>query len=436
MIGKKTKKTWYNANKYILHANMLLSKHPKIHLPGLWPTYFKKAKDTWIWDLDNNKFLDLYSMGIGTNILGYKNHKIDNAVIQNIKYSNMTTLNCPEEVLLSKKIISMHPWAHMAKLCRTGAEASSIALRIARSYSKNDKVAFCGYHGWHDWYLSANLTKKDVLKKDHLKGLSTIGVPKKLKGDIFNFKYNEIDSLKKIIKEQKIGTVIMEVERNIKPQNNFLKKVRNLTKRNNIVLIFDECTSGFRETFGGLHKKYKINPDIAIFGKALGNGYAINAVIGKKKIMSKADQSFMSSTFWSERIGPTAALATLKEMERLKSWKYISYLGEKIKKKWLYYGKKHNLDFEVSGLSSICSFKFKKNHQLLKTFITQEFLKKKILASDTIYVSTKHNDKNLSIYFKNLDKIFEKIKKFKQKNKLNLKILDKKISETKFSRLN
>ncbi len=436
MIGKKSQKYWKDARKYILHGNMLLSKHPKIHLPGSWPTYFKKAQDCWIWDLDNNKYLDLYSMGIGTNILGYQNKRVDAVVKKIVNSSNMSTLNCPEEVLLAKKLVSMHRWSNMVKFCRTGAEASAIALRISKSFTCKDKIAFCGYHGWHDWYLSANLTKKNTLGKDHLKNLSTIGVTKKLKGQVFNFKYNDYEALKKLIRKEKIGTVIMEVERNIKPKNNFLKKIRSITKKNKVILIFDECTSAFRETYGGLHKKYRVNPDIAIFGKALGNGYAINAVIGSKKVMMRAKNSFMSSTFWSERIGPSAAIATLNEMRRLRSWEYISKLGKYIKDNWHEIAKKNKLEINISGLSSICSFTFKKNNQLLKTFITQEFLKKNILASNTIYVSTKHNKKNLKKYFVILDKIFKKIKKLEEKNKINKTIVKNNVSVAKFEMLN
>ena len=123
----------------------------------------------------------------------------------------------------------------------------------------------------------------------------------------------------------------MEVQ-DYKPKNKFLEKIRDLSNRKSIVLIFDECTSGFRQTFGGLHLKYNIKPDICIFGKALGNGYAINAIIGKRSIMEASKKSFISSTFWTERIGPAAALQTLESMEKLKSWEIISDIGKEISK--------------------------------------------------------------------------------------------------------
>ena len=126
----------------------------------------------------------------------------------------------------------------------------------------------------------------------------------------------------------------MEVMRNVKPKNNFLQKVRNIADKNNIVLIFDECTSGLRNNFGGLHLKYNVKPDLALFGKALGNGYAITAVIGKRSVMESAQKCFISSTFWTERIGPTAALATLKTMKEKKYWDIINKNGNYIIKNW------------------------------------------------------------------------------------------------------
>ena len=201
----------------------------------------------------------------------------------------------------------------------------------------------------------------------------------------------------------------MEVSRNLEPNKNFFKKIQNLAKKNKIILIFDECTSGFRETYGGLHLKYNVIPDICVFGKSLGNGYPITAIIGKDKIMEEGSDSFISSTFWSDRSGPVAALETLKVMKKLNSWKYISKLGKKVKKQWLRLAKKNNLELRVYGLDSMPSFEIKSDNFLkYKTFITQEMLKKNILATNSIYISTKHNSNNLKKYFKNLDYIFKK----------------------------
>ena len=161
------------------------------------------------------------------------------------------------------------------------------------------------------------------------------GVPKSLKKTVYPFDYNKFEELKSLIyKNKNIGTIKMEVIRNMEPKKGFLKKVRKLCDERNLILIFDECTSGFRETFGGIHKKYGVNPDMAIFGKAIGNGYPMNAIIGKRNLMQAANLSFISSTFWTERLGPVAALKTLEVMKKEKSWKTIKYNGKYVKKRW------------------------------------------------------------------------------------------------------
>jgi len=177
-------------------------------------------------------------------------------------------------------------------------------------------------------------------------------------------------------------------------------------------LIFDECTSGFRETFGGLHLKYKVNPDIATFGKALGNGYAINAIIGSNSVMDYANSTFISSTFWTERIGSVAGLKTLEIMQKIRSWEIISNLGKKIKNKWESLSKNHNIKLNIQGLNALPRFDFVNNNNMYyKTFISQEFLKEKILASNSIYLCIDHTQKILDNYFNILDSIFYKIKK-------------------------
>ena len=180
----------------------------------------------------------------------------------------------------------------------------------------------------------------------------------------------------------------MEVSLNVPPKNKFLNEVKDIAKKNNIVLIFDECSSGFRETFGGINIKYKIEPDVIIFGKALGNGYPINAVVGKKSVMNNAENTFISSTFWTERIGSVVAIATLNEMKRIKSWEIISQKGDIITKEWKKISERYKLKIETNGLRPMPSFKFDyPEHNILKTFLTQEMLKSGFLAANTIYVS-------------------------------------------------
>ena len=418
MILSKGQKLWKRAQTIIPNGNMLLSKNPSrfFNLKN-WPVYFKKTKGCEVWDLDNKKFYDFSFMGIGTNILGYSNSIVDNAVRKTISNGNLSTLNCPEEVELAEKLIEMHPWAHMVHFARSGGEANAIAIRIARAATNKDKVIVCGYHGWHDWYLSANLSNKNNLDTHLSSDLNTKGVPKNLKNSIYTFDYNDFEKLSKIIANDKqIGIIKMEVQRDKKPKNNFLKKVRELANKNGIILIFDECTSGFRETYGGLHLKHNVIPDIAMFGKALGNGYAITAVVGKREYMRSTKDTFISSTFWTERVGPTAGIATLNVMQKLKSWEKISDTGRYIKKRISILATKSKIKIEFSGLDSLINFKFKsKYNDLFIKFLTFEMLKKGFLAKNSLYVSLAHSNDLIEEYLYNLNEIFNKLKKFDSK---------------------
>ncbi len=427
---------WEKSKKLMPGGNMFLSKRPERFLPGKWPTFYKKAKGCFVYDIKNNKYIDMI-MGIGTNILGYSHPKVNTSVINAIKNGSMSTLNSLEEQNLAKELIKMHRWSDLAKFARTGGEANAIAIRIARAYNKKFKIAICGYHGWHDWYLSTNLNNKNNLNKHLLPGLKTHGVPKILKNTVFTFTYNNFQELDKIIKKQNISAIMMEVSRNYYPNNNFLKKIRKLATKKKIVLIFDECTSGFRQTYGGLHKYFKVNPDIAVFGKSLGNGHPITAIIGKKKIMNCAQSSFISSTFWSERVGYVAALETLKQMRKQKSWIKITKTGNIIKKEWLRLSKKYNLKLKIVGIPAISSFEFEsKNSKKYITFITQEMLKKGYLANNSVYVSIMHTEKIINKYILILDECFRKIKKCEEK-KINInKLLKSPVNMQGFVRLN
>ena len=433
---KKGSKLYLKAKKIILGGNMLLSKRPEMTLPGSsWPNYYSSAKNHIVWDLDNKKYIDMM-MFVGQNILGYANKKIDTFVTKFSNKGNITSLNCPEEVELADKLIKLHPWANMAKFARSGGEANAISIRIARAATNKDHVAICGHHGWHDWYLSVNLKGKEKLSKHLLPGLEPKGVPKKLKGLTHPFKYGDFEQLKKISEKFNLAAIKMEVGRGSLPDRVFLKKVRKLATRKKIVLIFDECTSGFRRSLGGMHMVEKIYPDLCMFGKALGNGYAITAVIGKKNIMKRAEDSFISSTFWTERVGFLAGIKTIEIMQKEKSWLKIIKLGKYVNSKWLELSKKHNLKIIISGIESITSFSFtSKNNLKYKTYISQEMLKKGYLASSTMFLSTTHNKKIIDKYIKNLDLIFKKINKF-ENSKKNLKFLDGPVCHSSFKRLN
>lgn len=426
------------AKNIIPGGTMLLSKRPEMFLPEGWPSYFDRSKGCYVWDLDGNKYLDMHIMGIGTNILGYGHPIIDEAVSKTIRKGNMSTFNCPEEVALAEKLIEMHPWGDMVRFARSGGEANAIAIRIARAASGRDKIAICGYHGWHDWYLSANLANEKGLNGHLLPGLDPAGVPRNLEGTVIPFNYNDLDQITEIVRNNPdLGAIKMEVSRNMGPKEGYLNGIRKLCDNHNIILIFDECTSGFRETFGGLHKKYNVEPDICMFGKALGNGYAITAILGKRSVMEATQNTFISSTFWTERIGPTAALATLNVMEELKSWEIISSQGEKIKHGWLDIAKTEDIPINISGLNALASFSIQSEEWLkYKTYITQEMLNEDILAGNSVYVCIDHQDELIDTYLGKLQPIFKRINRF-IKDEENIKDhLKYPICHSGFKRLN
>jgi glutamate-1-semialdehyde 2,1-aminomutase len=380
-----------------------LSKRPEMHAPTGWPSYFDRASGCHIWDLDGTRYTDVGWMGVGTNILGYANPKVDEAVKKTIEKGNLSTLNAPEEVHLAELLCDIHPWADMARFTRSGGEAGAVAVRIARAAAGKDHIAFCGYHGWHDWYLSANLGDSEALDGHLLPGLSPQGVPRDLKGSASPFEFNNLENLRQVVKEHSSGVIYMEVERSQPPTMEFLQGARDLATEVGAVLVFDECTSGFRSVLGGQHLKYGVNPDIVVLGKTLGNGYAINAVVGIRSVMEHAQDTFISSTFWTERIGPTAALATLAEMRAVNAPYEIDQKGRKLQENLVSLGLEVGLDLEVTGMPALTFFSIEgSSPQQLRTLVTQELLSNHLLGGTSVYVSMAHSDDVLADY---LDKL-------------------------------
>ncbi len=429
-------KLWKRAKHVIPGGNMLLSKRAEMFLPDQWPAYFSRSQGCRVWDLDDNEYVDMSLMGVGTNVLGYAHPDVDAAVRRVVDTGNMTTLNCPEEVYLAERLVELHPWAAMARFARSGGEANAIAIRIARAAAGRDQVAFCGYHGWHDWYLSANLGNDEQLAGHLLPGLDPRGVPQNLRGTVHPFNYNAFDELESLVSAHDIGVIKMEVSRNKGPEDGFLQKVRDLATANGIVLVFDECTSGFRQTFGGLHKLYGVEPDMAIFGKTLGNGYGITATIGRREVMEAAQSTFISSTFWTERIGPAAALATLDAMEKVESWNTITAIGLDIRARWQALADSHGLRIEHWGLPALTGFTFVSQHaQAYKTLITQEMLARGYLAGNSVYACTAHTPDVVAGYFDALDPVFALIAECEQGRDV-LGLLKGPIAHAGFKRLN
>lgn len=412
---------WKRAKQLIPGGSMLLSKRAEMYLPEGWPAYFDRTEGCAIWDLDGTKYLDLGFMGVGTNILGYSHPKVDEAVRKTVDKGNLSTLNAPEEVYLAEKLIEMHPWADMVRYARSGGEACAIAVRIGRAASGKDHVAFCGYHGWHDWYLAANLGEDDSLNGHLIPGLEPNGVPRELRGTSVPFEFNNLEQLKTILaNDPQIGVIYMEVQRSAPPLPGFLEGVRELASKHGAVLIFDECTSGFRRSFGGLHLHYSVEPDIATFGKTLGNGYAITAVVGREEVMQAAQTTFISSTFWTERIGPTAALATLQVMQEENATERVHQIGEDVQERWLNLAEQTGLTITVGGLPALANYTVADLDPVaVKTYVTTRMLEQGYLAGPNLYASLAHTHEILDDYVAALEPVFRELSSFTDEDLAN-----------------
>jgi len=433
---KKGPALWRRAKKIIPGGSQLLSKRSELFLPERWPSYFQKAKGVEIWDLDGNKYIDTCA-SIGACILGYADAEVNREVKKVIDQGNTSTLNAPEEVELAELLCKLHPWARMVRYARGGGEAMAVAVRIARAYTGKDKVAFCGYHGWQDWYLAANLADDKNLDEHLLPGLKSKGTPRHLVGTALPFHYNNIEELKKIAAAHKdIGAIVMEPARDREPQNNFLSEVKQIARQIGAVLIFDEVTIGWRLLVGGIHLKYKVNPDIAVFAKGMSNGFPMAAIIGAEKVMQAAQDSFISSSSWTERIGPAAALATIKKMINKKVPRHLEKIGLIFKAGLAEAAAATGLKINISGFPQLIyfSFSYGQDSQAVMTLFTQEMLKRGFLAIGNIDVSYALKEEQARKYLRAAREVFAILKKAADRGGVH-KLLKGPVAHTKFARL-
>ena len=400
------------ARRRIPGMTQLLSKRPDMFSLGVWPGYYREARGAEVWDLDGNRYVDMSIGGIGANVLGYADPDVDGAVIDAIRHGVSSSLNCPEDVELADLLCELHPWAEMARFTRSGGESMALAVRIARAFTGRDRLAFCGYHGWHDWYLAANLGTENALGTHLLPGLEPLGVPAGLKGTALPFRYGDLADLARVVAENKkeLAAIVMEPIRNEPPGGDFLRGVRQLADEAGAVLLVDEVSAGLRVTCGGAHLQLGLEPDIAVFSKALGNGFPIGAVIGKGAIMQAAQRTFISSTCWTERTGPVAALATLRKFRERRAEVHLNTIGERVQSGWRALLAKHGLPARVRGIPPLSHFAF--DHPLaqsLKALFVQSMLERGFLASNSFYAMFAHQADQVDAYLAAADTAFGEI---------------------------
>jgi len=408
--SNRTQALYRRAKTRIPGGTQLLSKRPEMFAPECWPAYFREARGCEVLDLDGRHYYDMSHNSVGACLLGYAHPEVSRAVHERIDRGSMCSLNPPEEVELADALCAIHPWAEQVRFTRSGGEACSVAARIARATTDRSVIAICGYHGWHDWYLAANLGEDDALRGHLLPGLDPLGVPRELRGTAVTFPYNDRAAFQKILdgSGDRLAAVFMEPCRHTDPATGFLEFVRDGAHAAGALLVFDEISIGWRLCYGGAHLRLGLHPDLAVFAKALGNGHPIGAVIGTAAAMEGAHASFISSTYWTESVGPAAALAALRVMRETRVWEHVAKIGVMVRGLWRDLGVKHGLPVDVpDSYPCLAHFAFRgPEANALRTLYTQLMLQRGFLAGPAIYPTLAHTEAVVGQFGEALDAVF------------------------------
>ena len=376
-------------------CSQTFSKAPTQFVQNVAPVFLEKGKDSHVWDVDGNEFVD-YSMALAPVILGYNYPAVTKAVKKYLELGTTFTLPHRLEVELAELLKRTIPCAEMARFGKNGSDATSGAIRAARAYTGRDKIACCGYHGWQDWYIGTTTRDK--------------GIPEGVKKLTLTFKYNDIESLEKIFKENrnKIAAVIMEPMGVVEPQANFLSKAKELAHKNGALFIFDEIITGFRLSLGGAQEYFNVIPDLSCFGKAMGNGFPISAVVGKRKIMKLFEDVFFSFTFGGDIISIAASIAAINEIKNRNVITHLWEMGRRLKDGYNVLAKEYGVAdiTQCMGLPprTVITFKDKRQRDdlVLKSLFQQECIKRKVLFTGAHNVSFSHTasdvDYTLKVY--------------------------------------
>ncbi len=393
-------------------ATQLISRRPDRYVAGVTPAYASHGKGAHFWDIDGNEYIDLV-MSVGACLLGYADDEVNDAVTRQIQQGTVFSVSHPIEVELAEELIQTIPCAEMVRYARGGGEADAVAIRIARGYTGRQKVLFCGYHGWHDWYLAANLSSPNALNTHLLPGIEPQGVPAGLTDTVIPFEYNNLASLEAALEGQRgqVACIIMEAARGAAlPQPGYLEGVRRLADQHGVVLIFDEVVTGFRRARRGAQEYFGVTPDIATYAKAISNGYAMGAVVGRREVMSVASDMFISSTYWSEAVGIAAALATIRAMKRRNTPANLAARGARFQADFNRLAQRHGLPAQCVGLPALLSLKFSPadpaQNKPLFTLFLQEMTHRGVFAGGGINVCEALTESDLDHVEAALDAVF------------------------------
>ena len=398
---KRSLETYARACQIIPGGTQLISRRPYQLALGISPIYADHAKGSHLWDVDGNEYIDWIS-GIWAIILGYRDEVVDQAVKERIEKGLNYSISSEVEVELAEEMIRTFPSAEMVRYAKGGGDACAVAIRIARGTSGKDKVLLCGYHGWHDWYIAANLLDDGTLDEHLFPGIDPTGVPKALRGTALPFRYGDLDMLEGLLKanQGEVACIMMEPMRSERPPAGFLEGVRALADRYEVFLVFDEVSCGFRCAIGGAQEYLGVTPDMSVFAKALSNGYAMGAVVGKREAMEPASRMFISSTYWHDTIGIVAALTTIRELRRRNAIPRFFEIGRALREGVDEAAKQTGLAAQSRGLECYPKIQFNIEDPLLArkvaTLYIQEMSKRGILCMTSFAVNWAHSEEDIA----------------------------------------
>ena len=401
---------YLNSNEHLKRAETTIplgsqtfSKSKSVYPIGISPLFVQKAKGSYVWDIDGNRYLDLVN-SLAAVTLGYRNKRVDNAVKKQMKKGTIFSLPGLLESEVAELVVQTVPSAEMVRFAKNGTDATSAAIRIARAYTSRDHIAFCGYHGWQDWYIGATNRNK--------------GVPQQVSELTHKFIYNDLKSLENIFElyPDKVACVIMEPMNSQYPSNNFLVEVRLLCRKYGAVLVFDETITGYRFNLGGAQKEFNVIPDLTTLGKGIANGYPLSVIAGKKELMMEMENIFFSGTFGGELL----SLAAAREVITIHFEQNVSHelteIGEKVSFGVEKIISDHNLD-SVLNLSGHPTWKFLNwspfndtDMASIKTFFLQQMFSLGILASSTHNLGLTISDRQIDFLLSSYDTVLGDIR--------------------------
>jgi len=403
----KSDELYNRALGLIPSVTQTLAKGPGQWVKGIAPKYLVKGKGCHVWDVDGNEYID-YMMGVGPLSLGYAYPKVDDAIKKQLEDGITFSMMHPLEVEVAEMIRQIVPNAEAVRYSKTGADATSAAVRLARAYTGKNKILCCGYHGWHDWYIA-------VTARNH-------GIPEAVQAISYTFNYNDIDSVKNSLDDD-VAAVILEPVVFAEPKNNFLNKLADLCKEKNVVLIFDEMWTGFRMALGGAQEYFGITPDLATYSKAVANGMPISILTGKREIMDLADEDiFFYTTFGGEALSLAAVKATIEELRDKNVPKFLNYQGQKLKDGYNTIVQKLGMDYTKAvgyNWRSMATFDEKAGDPLVqKSLMQQEMIKRGVLWQGFHNMSFSHTDADVEYTLQALEESLSVLKNAVQKNNL------------------